>query len=175
MEKIPEFILAYHRAHPNSKSTPEETFKRYQIKLKIHFSRMRNDLSYRNRKTSVGMRWQRKRASDPSQIRYMLWQKAMRRAKRFDLIFTISPDDIILPEVCPVFGFKLRSYFGSKNEGRGASNTHYDSYSLDRIKPELGYVPGNIAVISHRANTLKRNATVEEIEALGCWMRRVTQ
>jgi hypothetical protein len=34
---------------------------------------------------------------------------------------------------------------------------------LDRLIPELGYVKGNIAVVSTRANTLKRDATPEEL------------
>ena len=37
-----------------------------------------------------------------------------------------------------------------------------DSPSLDRIVPELGYVKGNIRVISNRANHLKSDATLEE-------------
>jgi hypothetical protein len=35
--------------------------------------------------------------------------------------------------------------------------------SLDRIKPELGYVLGNIAIISHLANTIKQNCTDPEV------------
>jgi hypothetical protein len=38
--------------------------------------------------------------------------------------------------------------------------------SLDRIRPERGYTKGNIWVISNRANTLKNNATLEELELL---------
>lgn len=37
------------------------------------------------------------------------------------------------------------------------------SMSLDRIVPELGYIPGNIAVISHLANTIKQNCTDPEV------------
>lgn len=35
--------------------------------------------------------------------------------------------------------------------------------SIDRIHPHLGYVRENIRLISFRANTLKNNATVEEL------------
>jgi hypothetical protein len=35
--------------------------------------------------------------------------------------------------------------------------------SLDRIDPVLGYVQGNIAVISHLANTLKNNCTDPQV------------
>lgn len=38
-----------------------------------------------------------------------------------------------------------------------------NSPSLDKFKPALGYMPGNIAVISFRANQLKGDATLEEL------------
>ena len=38
-----------------------------------------------------------------------------------------------------------------------------DSPSLDRIVSSLGYVKGNIRVISYKANRVKSNATLEEL------------
>ena len=35
--------------------------------------------------------------------------------------------------------------------------------SLDRINPELGYIPGNIQVLSTKANVLKNNASINEL------------
>ena len=40
------------------------------------------------------------------------------------------------------------------------------SPSLDQIVPGLGYVKGNVQVISHRANTLKSDGTLEEFKKL---------
>ena len=72
-----------------------------------------------------------------------------------------------VPEFCPVLGIKLVPY----NNGSGF---HIDSPSLDRIKPELGYIKGNVRVISNRANLLKNNATVEELEKVLEDLRRYT-
>lgn len=58
----------------------------------------------------------------------------------------------------------------SISEGRMADN----SPSLDRFKPELGYVKGNIHVISTRANRIKNDATYNEIRKLFYWMDDVT-
>jgi hypothetical protein len=58
---------------------------------------------------------------------------------------------------CPVLGIPLIV-------GRGHARD--TSPSLDRIDPTKGYVPGNVAVISHKANTMKSNATIDEIRAL---------
>lgn len=51
----------------------------------------------------------------------------------------------MIPETCPVLGIPLT--IGGKRSP--------SSPSLDRIDPALGYVPGNIRVISDRANRLK--------------------
>jgi hypothetical protein len=43
--------------------------------------------------------------------------------------------------------------------------------SLDRVIPALGYVPGNVRVISFRANRLKQDATAEEVAAILDYIR----
>jgi hypothetical protein len=53
----------------------------------------------------------------------------------------------------------------------GDKYAHDNSPSLDRIIPELGYVKGNIMVISHKANTIKSNANIEELEKVFCFIR----
>lgn len=54
-------------------------------------------------------------------------------------------------------------------DGRGGGPS---SPSLDRLRPELGYVRGNICVISNLANRIKSNATsAEELEHVAAWMR----
>jgi hypothetical protein len=80
--------------------------------------------------------------------------------------FTITLDDIVIPRRCPVLNIPLR--VGS---GRGGST--YQSPTLDRLVAAMGYVPGNVAVISHRANTIKSNAAVQELEAVASWLRRM--
>ena len=84
------------------------------------------------------------------------------RASQTGLEFSITEDDIIIPERCPVLGMEL-----SYGVGRQSPN----SPSLDRIDTKRGYVPGNIAVISHRANTLKGDATASELAALALYAR----
>jgi hypothetical protein len=84
-----------------------------------------------------------------------LLRGAKKRAKTKNIPFDITVEDVIIPETCPVLGIQLK--IGEKI----ACN---NSPSLDRIKPELGYVKGNIQVLSYRANMLKNNATIEELE-----------
>jgi hypothetical protein len=87
---------------------------------------------------------------------YSMWRAAKTRSEKSGTPFTIKVTDIPqIPEYCPVFPWiKLEV---SKN---GGPIDH--SPSLDRIVPELGYIPGNIDVISHRANTIKSTGTIKE-------------
>ena len=73
--------------------------------------------------------------------------------------FTIKAADIVVPTHCPILGLPLYSTLGKKGGGP-------NSPSLDRIEPALGYVPGNIVVISNRANRLKSDATIEELRKI---------
>ncbi len=47
--------------------------------------------------------------------------------------------------------------------------------SLDRIDNSKGYIPGNVAVISWRANLIKNSSTLEELEAVVAWLRVETK
>lgn len=84
---------------------------------------------------------------------------ARARAAKAGVPFDIVRDDIIIPSHCPVLGIELVRRTGRK----GGADC---SPSLDRIVPTLGYVPGNIVVVSRRANRIKTDATTEELEAV---------
>lgn len=88
-------------------------------------------------------------------VRFKLVNTARRRAKQLLVPFGIRVEDIFVPEICPVLGIALKVH-----EGKGS---WANSPSLDRIFPDKGYVKGNVRVISHRANTLKSDASIEEL------------
>jgi hypothetical protein len=99
------------------------------------------------------------RAKDP--LGHLL-STAKWRAKKDGLDYDLTRDDLIIPEVCPVFGLKLQF-----NPGGRQSN----SYSLDRLDNSKGYVKGNVCVISFKANQYKGDMTIEEVEALLKYMK----
>lgn len=83
------------------------------------------------------------------------------RCKKFNLPFDVDADymdKLEVPEFCPVLGIKL-----NPKDGKGP---HSYSPSIDRIIPELGYIKGNLRIISNRANILKNNMTAEECEKI---------
>ena len=90
---------------------------------------------------------------------------ARNRAKEKKIPFNLTIEDIIIPNVCPILGIKISEI---NNQAKD------DSPTLDRINPnpKIGYVRGNVQVISHRANLLKNNATLEELDTITRWMKR---
>lgn len=106
-----------------------------------------------------------KASKDPEaftrRIQRYLWALSRRRAKEKGLEHTISPEDIQVPDVCPVLQIPLNTYRGGFDRS---------SYSLDRVDSSKGYVPGNVRVLSWRANAIKSNLTVEEVKRLLAYM-----
>lgn len=90
-----------------------------------------------------------------------LLKLAKQRVKSSGWELTITEEDIIVPEFCPVFGVRLE--FGRMDD-------RDNSPSLDRIDSTKGYIPGNVAVICWAANKLKSNGTAEEHRRIADWM-----
>lgn len=96
----------------------------------------------------------RMRIEEPARV---MLTAAKARAKRSGLPFTITAADITIPTHCPALGIELAT-------GRG--RTEPSSPSLDRIHPALGYVPGNVVVVSHVVNRLKGQLTPEQLQKI---------
>lgn len=87
---------------------------------------------------------------------------AQKRAKEVGVLFNLDLGDVVIPTHCPVLGIKLSTTSKRMSD---------ESPSLDRHIPALGYVKGNVSVISMRANRIKCDASVEELESIVAWMR----
>jgi hypothetical protein len=99
-----------------------------------------------------------------------MWHAARERARRAGIPFTISRENIreVWPSDnrCPVFDIPFSG---------GSGHPIPTSASLDRIRPELGYVPGNIAIISLRANGIKQHEiTPDALYRVADWFKSVT-
>ena len=94
------------------------------------------------------------------------------RAKRRGLEFSITIDDILIPERCPVIGVILDRIL--LNEGRKRTPNPC-APSLDRIDPSKGYIKGNVRVISWRANNLKSNGTLDEFIAIVADLKKLNE
>ena len=89
-------------------------------------------------------------------VRKILYKGAQRRSVEMGIPIGIHIEDIFLTRLCPYLGTPMIY---------GATVASGDSASLDKIIPALGYVKGNIQVISSRANLMKSNSSVEQMVA----------
>lgn len=85
------------------------------------------------------------------------------KSKKFNIPFDLDLADLAIPAVCPVFG---TSFETSKRGSRLMP-------SVDRLRPALGYVKGNVRIISHRANSIKSDATsAQELRQVAAYMEQ---
>lgn len=88
---------------------------------------------------------------------YKLWSQAQNRARRDNIGFKIDRSDIVIPEYCSYLGCELTKIWGN--------GIVWTNASLDRIDNTKGYLKDNIRVISWLANSMKRDATAEQLVA----------
>lgn len=88
-------------------------------------------------------------------------RSAKERAIKNNLPFNISVEDIQIPSHCPILGIEISP---------SKQSVSPNSPSLDRKYPALGYVKGNIWVISYKANTMKNDADKETLISFAEWV-----
>ena len=76
------------------------------------------------------------------------------RAKKIGIPFNLDVDDIVIPTHCPLLGIELTKEIGRCN----------NTPSIDKINPELGYVKGNVWIVSWKANRIKSNLSKDELQ-----------
>jgi len=108
-----------------------------------------------------GRQYQAKRRLDFNYRLRMLLNASKQRAELKNREHTITLQDIKdkypIDGKCPIFGIVLE--FNS-------TGFRDNSPSIDRIDSTKGYTPDNIQIISWKANSIKRNASLEELTLL---------
>ncbi len=90
-------------------------------------------------------------------VAFQIWSQAKKRSAKLGRMFNILPEDVVVPTHCPLLGIELQMGVGVHQP---------NSPSLDRIDSDKGYTKDNIWVISRRANVIKSNATIFELELI---------
>jgi len=137
----------------NAKAAIQRDKHRIKNNLK-YVEKYNSDENFREHRKESGRRSSAKsRKENP--IKWMIYSSKS-RAKEKGWEFNIDESDIIIPTHCPILGIELIS------GGMGAQT--FNSPSLDRIDSSKGYIKGNIRVISLRANMMKNDANLQEIQ-----------
>lgn len=146
IEKRKQYILDWKKENRRKRGLKKQGRKPYTEEQKIEAELKRKEYN---------KQWNKQNRN--KNIQTYLWYAAKRRAKDKSLEFTISKEDIIIPEVCPYLKIELQL----SNRTRGTCRDYWPT--LDRIDNSKGYIKGNVEVISFKANTMKNNATKEEL------------
>ena len=93
---------------------------------------------------------------------------AKKRAQKDNVPFDITTTYLqtIAGDECPIF--RTPFVWGQSKLGHGKSLEN--GPQLDKIIPELGYVAGNVAFISHKANRIKGEGSMVEHYAIADWI-----
>lgn len=138
-------------------SERKEYRRQYYLNNKDKISDTKREYYSLNKELSIerNKRWESK---NPEKV---LLIGVKKRAKEKGIPFNIDVQDILIPDICPVLGISLK---------RGKGKVCQNSPTVDKIVPELGYVKGNVQVISHLANAMKQNATKEQLIKFAEWV-----
>lgn len=129
------------------KSKSKEYYESNKDRIKERTSKQRYEKYHKNPKQDLA---KQKEWKINNYEKYLL-QSAKARAKKQNVPFDIVASDLTIPTHCPYLGIELVPF------------SEWASPSLDKIIPHLGYVVGNVQVISKLANTMKSCATVDQI------------
>lgn len=88
------------------------------------------------------------------------------KSRKIGLDFNLTKEDLEVPSFCPVLGIELSLDRETSNDNKP---------SVDRIDNLKGYIKGNIRVISGRANRIKSDASLKEIEQIYHYMKNGLQ
>jgi hypothetical protein len=99
----------------------------------------------------------RRRALVKADRKYWLYRLLVQtrgRCARGGILFSLAQDDVELPDTCPITKRALL-YVSDRRDNDGPS--------LDRIIPALGYVRGNVRILSRRANRIRQDCLDPDI------------
>lgn len=139
-------------------------YPRPRAKSKYH-SRCIPCINFYNNLTASQKNKHSIRTIESRAVRY-LFRTARDRAKKLNIEFTISDSDIKPAYKCPVLGIDISPM---NEKGREYS------WSLDRVDINKGYIPGNVAIISTKANRMKNDNTIESLKQIMNYMNQFVQ
>ena len=103
------------------------------------------------------------RRESPNYARVSLLRQARTRAKQRGVDFNLTLEDVTIPKECPVLNIPL--IHGSKS--------WYNSPSIDRIDNNKYYIKGNVLIISVLANSIKNQATPDQIQKVATFYKKL--
>jgi len=105
------------------------------------------------------------REEDLHELKRSKWRNKGTNAWKAGIEFTIPFEDVEWPSHCPILGIEIDYESDRRSE---------NSPSFIRISGSMGYVSGNVTVVSWRANRIKNDGTLEEHQAIVDYMTKAS-
>lgn len=118
-----------------------------------------NEIHYRNecklcKSLNDSFSHQKNRVAKPEKA---IFFSTKRRAKIEGINFNLEESDIFIPDKCPILDIKLQMHSDYARD---------NSPSIDRLIPNKGYIKGNCFIISYKANRMKQDNSLEDLEKI---------
>lgn len=107
------------------------------------------------------IKWGDKDTSDLYRSKRAKFRSKQSNCTRLGKVWDIKFGDLDWPTHCPILGIELDYFNVFRQE---------NSPSFDQINPNKGYVKGNVAIISYRANRIKNDGSAEEHQRIAEWL-----
>jgi hypothetical protein len=147
-----EYMRTAYEPSEEMKQKSKERCKMFSRKLRLEERSRYNKEQQSERKSNYRIKF----------IERTLLLRAKSNAKAKGVAFNLTLEDIVIPSECPILHIPIIVHAGTRSP---------NTPSVDRIIPRLGYIKGNVHVVSWRANRIKHNGTLDELIAIGEWAR----
>jgi hypothetical protein len=162
-EKINEYGKKYYQENKEKRT---ESYKKYYQENKEKINEHSKEY-YQENKEKINEQTKQYRLENKEK---WMCNTSKVRAKQKNLPFNLSTEYLkeIWPEdnKCPALGITMR-------KGDFCVTDH--SPTLDRIIPKLGYIKGNVQVVSALANRIMSDATVNQVMAVAKHYEKITK
>jgi len=132
-----------------------EAMKKYRKTEKYKLTQKAYRLKRRENPEYVEKLKQEKKESFRRNYIHNLWKRTKDRAIKKNLEFNLLESELVIPIYCPILEIPL--FIGVKGN-------YENSPTIDRIDNSLGYLKSNCRIISMKANTMKNNASLNELK-----------
>lgn len=157
----------WRKEYESLRNNPERWAKHKATVRDRRKQRYNDDPEYKAAHKARNSECQKQKLRDPVGWAKRIIIRLRHKCKQQGIPFDITHEDIPVPTHCPVFGTELIL-------GGTDGYKDWNSPSIDRVIPALGYVKGNVHVISVRANTIKNDASAEELRKVAAYIDATT-
>lgn len=154
MSDCQEYQRKYYLAHREQRCADQRAYYARNRKAELKKQQTRRKINAKK------LRALQKARHKANPLRRMLYS-AKARAKVLNVAFNLTPENVVMPSTCPVLGIPIIC---------SGDFVRPNSPTLDRIDGKIGYVVGNVRIISWRANRLKSDGTVSEFKCIIAYM-----